>query len=717
LTPEPNSRRSVETGLGREESRSAPGGFRIEYRGDIEGLRAVAILLVVAAHAGVPWLEGGYVGVDVFFVLSGYLITALLVQEVQATGGVRLLEFYARRLRRLLPALMLMVVCTIGMAAALLAPFEQLEQTATAGAASIWLSNVYFAFLKLDYFGPAADTNLFLHTWSLGVEEQFYVFWPAWLMFLLGTWRWQGVKQDFRRLRYGMAVTAGLCLILSVFLTFTQPSWAFYLMPSRAWQFALGALAFLGSMGGSCGRSRGMTSGGWSDRLGLFIALSGWAGLILILLSAVFLDAHIPYPGGWALLPSIGTAAVLVAGSTPSPASIGRVLSISPFQRVGNVSYAWYLWHWPILLLGATLGSFAEPFYRAGLVAVSLALAILSNRVVETPLRRSAKLSSRPRLTLATSFVLMVGAVALSAGWMRATFHWLQQPEQRRYQEIRFDMPVLYSMGCDEWFRSARVNLCQFGPEDAEHTAVLMGDSIALQWFPAFFSVYNQPGWRLLVLTKSSCPMVDESFFYKRIGAEYVVCNAWRDAALNTVQSLKPEVVFLGSSADYPFGQDQWESGTERVLNVVAAAARNVFIIRAMHSLPFDGPNCLARRDWRRQLLQSAGDCSADAGSPRESEVHAWLEQAASSHDNVRVLDLNPLVCLNGRCEAERSGQIVFRDSQHISARYVEALADALAKEIHAVRTERFPGLSEEPRLYDPNFSDARASSLTRPLN
>lgn len=251
MTPEPNNRRSVETDLCREGSRSAPGGFRIEYRGDIEGLRAVAILLVVAAHAGVPWLEGGYVGVDVFFVLSGYLITALLVQEVQATGGVRLLDFYARRLRRLLPALMLMVVCTICMAAALLAPFEQLEQTATAGAASIWLSNVYFAFLKLDYFGPAADTNLFLHTWSLGVEEQFYVFWPTWLMFLLGTWRWQGVKQDFRRLRHGMAVTAGLCLILSIFLTVTQPSWAFYLMPSRAWQFALGALALLGSMGGT----------------------------------------------------------------------------------------------------------------------------------------------------------------------------------------------------------------------------------------------------------------------------------------------------------------------------------------------------------------------------------------------------------------------------------------------------------------------------------
>lgn len=168
---------------------------------------------------------------------------------------------------------------------------------------------------------------------------------------------------------------------------------------------------------------------------------------------------------------------------------------------------------------------------------------------------------------------------------------------------------------------------------------------------------------------------------------------------------------------DYPFRQDQWESGTERVLNVVAAAARNVFIIRATHSLPFDGPNCLARRDWRRQFFQSAGDCSADAGSQRENEVHAWLKQAASSHDNVRVLDLNPLVCPNGRCEAERSGQIVFRDSQHMSSRFVEALADALAGEIHAVSTERFSFLPEEARLYDADFSNARAPSLTGPRN
>jgi len=685
---ESNSRCQAKTDASTEEARPAADDFRIEYRGDIEGLRAVAILLVVAAHAGVPWLNGGYVGVDVFFVLSGYLITALLVQEVQATGGVQLLDFYARRLRRLLPALLFMVICTIGAAATLLAPFEQLEQTVTAGAASIWLSNVYFAFMKLDYFGPAADTNLFLHTWSLGVEEQFYLFWPAFLMLLLGAWRWQGGGKNFLRLRQGLRVTAAFGLILSVFLTYAQPAWAFYLMPSRAWQFALGALSFLGSMEENWGRPSGMAGVSWHGRLQGFLALSGWAGLILILLSAMLLDAHTAYPSGWALLPSIGAAAVLLSGLTPSPASVGSILSLPPLQAIGRVSYSWYLWHWPVLLLGATLGTYAEPLCRASLVAVSLALAILSNRVVEEPFRRSAKLSGRPRLTLMASSLLMIGTLALSAGWMRATHSWFQQPEQRRYKEIRFDMPVLYSMGCDEWFRSSRVNVCQFGPEDAEHTAVLMGDSIALQWFPALFSIYHKPNWKLVVLTKSSCPMVDEPFFYKRIGAEYSVCSAWRNAALKMVQSFSPDIVFLGSSTDYPFEQDQWVSGTKRVLDVVAAAAPKVGIIRSTHRLPFDGPNCLARRNWWPPFLRKAGDCSADAGSCQETEVHGWLEQAASSYENVSVLDLNSLVCPNRRCEAERNGQIVFRDAFHLSARYVESLADEVAKEIYSAISE-----------------------------
>src|ERR1700728_1796466 len=186
--------------------------YRLGYRSDIEGVRAVAILLVVAVHAGVPWLGGGFVGVDVFFVLSGFLITGLLVQEITDTGRLRFAEFYVRRLRRLLPALIVMLLIVRTLAALLLAPGEQGGQASAAAMAALWLSNVHFAFARLDYFAPGTETNLFLHTWSLGVEEQFYLILPALLVWLLGRDGHRGMA----RLKVGMFVVLGVSLAACV---------------------------------------------------------------------------------------------------------------------------------------------------------------------------------------------------------------------------------------------------------------------------------------------------------------------------------------------------------------------------------------------------------------------------------------------------------------------------------------------------------------------
>ncbi len=319
-----------------------PGPYRLGYRPDIEGLRAVAILLVVAAHAGVPWLAGGFVGVDVFFVLSGYLITGLLAQEMRTTGSVRLLDFYARRLRRLLPALLFMVVGTVVAAALLLAPLEQSAQATAASAASLWISNLHFAFSQLDYFGPAAGSNLFLHTWSLGVEEQFYLVWPLLVLFLAGSWRWQAVRQDWSRLLRGMLATVGTCLALSVLLTYTRPEQGFYLMPSRAWQFALGAVIVLAVAPADAAARRpalldGLCSAGQGRAL-------GWLGLTLVVGAGLLLDTQDAYPGVWAVLPSLGAAMLLAAGALAPSSGAAGLLAMPPLRRLGQVSYAWYLW-------------------------------------------------------------------------------------------------------------------------------------------------------------------------------------------------------------------------------------------------------------------------------------------------------------------------------------------------------------------------------------
>lgn len=661
----------------------APGGaeragFRLGFRADIEGLRAVAILLVVAAHAGVPWLAGGYVGVDVFFVLSGYLITGLLVQEVQRRGQVRLAEFYARRLRRLLPALLTMIIGVGCAAAVLIAPFEQIQQAESAKLAALWLSNMWFALLKLEYFGAEVTTNLFLHTWSLGVEEQFYLVWPLLVMFMFGVWRWQGAKRDIRRLRAGMVVTVLLCLPLSVFLSYTQAPWGFYLMPSRAWQFALGALALLWTSTPDAPGTPISTPNA-SPNLRKLLGVGGWAGFACILAPAFLLDATARYPGVWATVPSLGAALVLLSGSVPSSSILRRLQCSVPMQGIGRISYAWYLWHWPVLLLGSVVLGSGRPVLQFALVGLSLLVAIASYVLIEKPVRRNEFFVRRPLTAVGGSLVLMAVTVVLSGLWQDQARSWSESPAQKRFVDVRASRPVLYAMGCDEWFRSARVVSCGFGAQDAVNTVVIMGDSVMLQWFPAIAAIYDKPDWRLIVITKSSCPMVDETYVYGRIGREYLECDVWRRDALATLASFRPDIVFLGSGLSYPFDEEQWVSGTRRVLDAVAPSAGTVYLIRATHTLPFDGPGCLSGREWRAPFPSAASECSAPAGSVAETNIYAWLGRAKAAYANVELLDLNALVCPDGRCDAERGSTIIYRDGTHLSATFVATLADAVA--------------------------------------
>lgn len=667
--------------------------YRLGYRSDIEGLRAVAILLVVAVHAHMPWFGGGFIGVDVFFVLSGYLITGLLVQELDATGRVGFAAFYARRFRRLLPALLTMVLLTSAAAAVLLAPGEQADQARAAASATLWLSNFHFAFSKLYYFGPSAESNLFLHTWSLGVEEQFYLLWPALLVLVLGAWHGQSVPLRMRRLKIAMLAIAGVSLLACVVLTRTSPQLAFYLMPTRAWQFALGALVLLHFRtpgGDSDGHALSPTQpvSRWSRPA---IQWAGWLGLGAILAAALLFDANMPYPGIPALLPSLGAAALLAAGSQATDTGAARVLSWRPLQAIGRVSYSWYLWHWPVLLLGGTLVTMASPVHRIGLVVFSFVLAVLSYRLIEAPIRRNARLVKRPGVLVLAALALMITANVLCIRWFDAVSDWMSQPQQKRYLVARYDLPVIYAMGCDDWFHSAGVRICAFGAKDARHTAVLMGDSVGAQWFPAVAGVFDKPGWRLLVLTKSSCPMVDEPLFYPRIGREYVECAAWRRSALQALTVLKPDVVILGSTSTYGFSKKQWLDGTARVLNVISSSAGHIYLLRATPEMPFDGPACLADRSWLPGFLARQNPCHAPAFSQQNTNVYGWLQQVAHRYGNVTTIDMDDLVCPGGECDAERQGMVVFRDTQHLTATFVQSLTPALADRLQASEAQRRP--------------------------
>jgi peptidoglycan/LPS O-acetylase OafA/YrhL len=652
-------------------------GYRLGYRGDIEGLRAVAILLVVAAHAGMPWLSGGFVGVDVFFVLSGYLITGLLLQDIESKGHLQFAGFYARRFRRLLPALLAMLAGTGLVAAVVIAPAAQSDQALAAATASLWLSNLHFAFGQLDYFSPGAAQNLFLHTWSLGVEEQFYLVWPALVALVVRCTSHRENRHS--RLKWTMGAIAAISLVACILLTRSMPQMAFYMMPMRAWQFATGALTWLYFNPSGEHSSSELAKDSAHETWRRF---AGWLGLFVVIAAGVAFDPNHAYPGWRAMLPTAGAAAIIAAGTGAGRSGVSRVLAWQPLQSIGRVSYAWYLWHWPVLLLGDAIIGHAGVGARIGLVILSLLLALASYRWIESPIRHQARLVSRPGVTVLGALALMVMANVLCITWLNAADKRATQPSQQRFSQAHEDAPLIYAMGCDDWFYSDKVNVCAFGTKGAARTAVLMGDSIGAQWFPAVASVFDGPDWRVLVVTKSSCPMVDEPIFYPRIGRMYTECSTWRANALKQIAAMHPDVIILGSTQTASLEETQWVEGTTRLLQVISGSTGHVYIVRGSPNLPFDGPDCLAARDWPVWLRSWRRRCTAPASTAHDEDVSRWLQQASRRFSNASVLDMTDAICLHGQCDAERNGVIVFRDTQHLTATFVKSLSGAFAQHL-----------------------------------
>ncbi len=364
----------------------------------IEGLRGIAVLAVLWFHVGLPVAVGGFTGVDVFFVVSGFLITGLLLREHAATGRIDLGRFYSRRMRRILPAALATVAVTVVLAALFLAPL-QVPGIAQDGAASaLSIGNIRFAIQSTDYFADT-DVSPFRHFWSLGVEEQFYLVWPGLLIAALGSLR--------SRFRVGLLMLAVLVasLAFAVWLTDVIEPWAFYLLPSRVWQLALGGLLAVAV-------SSGRQVPRW---LGWVAAPVSWAGLGLLAASFVVIDPASPYPGLWALLPAGGAAALILAGGRGL--GTAQLLGWRPLRFVGRISYSLYLCHWPILTLPAlALGQELPIEARLGLGALSVLVGAISWRLIEEPFWHGSLSTFRPRPVLATAAATAIAVAVLAFG-------------------------------------------------------------------------------------------------------------------------------------------------------------------------------------------------------------------------------------------------------------------------------------------------------------
>ena len=698
--PPPSEHSGTESGTAR------PHASR--FRHDVHGVRGLAILLVVAYHVHLPPFGGGFVGVDVFFVLSGFLITGLLIEEFRTTGRIDLLEFYARRARRLLPAAAVVFASTMVAAALLLSPLEQLNLSGAALATALYVSNLYFLREATDYLAAPPEGNPFLHTWSLSVEEQFYLVWPT--VFLLIA----SMLRDRRRWPIAVVLVAAASFALGVWLTATAQPWAFFGSPARVWEFAAGALA-------------AMVPAAVLGRRPLLSEVCVGAGLLMIGAAAVSFGTATSFPGVAAAVPVTGTVLVLIGGSTAR--GTAALLRTRPMQWFGDVSYVWYLWHWPVLVFAAAIVPGLGLPGRLWCGLASLLLAALTRATLEDRVRFAPRLVARPALSVALAGAVTIAAVAGAGTWRAAARDTATTAEHARFSGARDDNPVIYSNGCHLDYQDVEPPECAFGRRGSPVTVVLFGDSHAAHWFPALEAVASTAGWRLVSLTKSGCPSVDIVLRSGSLGRRYTECEAWRRVALARIRALRPDLVVLANASDYvdpasldrPGGGDDaqsgggvrsastrdWLAGLRRTLRQVAGHAAHTVLLRDSPRPGFDVPTCLARAASRPWLF--AEECRFEReGSVRADIVDAET-RAAAELENVRIVDLGDSICDHATCETERSGVVMFRDHHHLTAAFSVMLAPAFAEQLQGtVATLRAGDLSPQARA-------AAAVTLSRP--
>jgi len=678
------------------------------HRPDLQGLRAVAVGVVVLFHLWPNRLSGGYVGVDVFFVISGFLITSHLYREVVATGTVALRRFWARRIRRLLPASLLVLAVSL-VAVYLVVPTTLWPQTSRQiGASALYVQNWALAADAVDYMAADNVPTLAQHYWSLSVEEQFYLVWPALILLLLAWHRWRGQRADRARvLRLGLGVVAVASLAASVVLTGRDQAQAYLVTQTRAWEFAAGALLALAPAG---------LGGRWRGPL-------AWAGLGAIAVASVGFTPTSLFPGWIALLPVLGTVAVIAGGAAHGRWSPRRLLSWRPATFVGDISYSVYLWHWPlIVVLPFVTGHHLTTVDKLAIGVATLALAAASKYWIEDPGRTRPLLAAAPWRAFAFAAIGM--AVVVSGAI------WLQHEVERRAAESaavaaaarqqaeergcfgpaalepgRGCKPVtgvgplvpppsavvlqntqpLYH-GCQAGPLTEGLTTCSLGSTDpGARQVALVGDSHATQWFSAFDELGKQDGFTVHTYTRSSCPLTT---------AVRVLDNEQtsdkRDACLRTDRKLlstlasDPSIDVVVTAA-YTTAYD-WESapghpladprvdGFAQALGELEKAGKKVLVISDVpRTQGANVPTCLTLHpdDWMACAVPRA---EALPGSALAAAVHQL------DAPDVQLVDLTDRFCDTTWCYPVVGDVIVYRDYSHLSADYSLALVPDLRK-------------------------------------
>ncbi len=605
----------------------------------IQGLRALAALLVTLFHA--KWVNGGFIGVDIFYVISGFLITGLLLREIERTGTINFKEFYARRFKRLLPTSFFVLLIT-AVASWLLIPDTMRSSLGRdIIAASLYVSNYLFAWWQADYQNLDATPSPVIHYWSLAVEEQFYLIWPLLILFFFIA------ATKFKKkilLTFLVAAVTALSFIFSIYQTETSPIWAFYSLPTRAWELGLGALLVL------------LPPIKTKKLVGLL-------GFILIIVSAFIFGETTAFPGVNAVLPVLGTV-MLISTINSWPPFLNDVANSRMFQWLGEISYPLYLWHWPLLVLPSTY--FARPlaiYERILAIIATIILADLTHRFIEEPFRKH---KTEPTLVFKRSGVItlvsvLIGTAIIFSSSDKIDVSGINGAVSLAQIKAR---PLVYDDGCHANYAQTKSDECIYADTKSDKTMVLYGDSHAAQWFPALVEIASRSGYRLISLTKSACPSVD-TVRLDQGGFKMSRCKQWRINTIKRIQEINPDVLIMSSFqyfAQPPRFTDRekwWNDGQRKLLTEVKNISPHlIYITDTPHPLR-DIPACLAN--------YSISKCNTTQRS----------EDLSISGFNV----INPNSWLCSRvCPAVKDGVVAYRDASHISVDIAIALIPRLTQ-------------------------------------
>lgn len=694
-------------------AKQAPGKVQ---RGDIEGLRAVAVILVVFGHLiGVP--TGGFVGVDVFFVISGFLITGLLVKEQMRNGRISYRDFYARRARRILPAAAVVLAVTCIAAQLVFFGSRAKQVFADAGWSLFSAANWHFAAIGTDYFQQGRPQSPLQHFWSLAVEEQYYLVWPLLIMILFA------VFGRRRRAGAGLAALVG-CVLVIVVASFawaahqsvTNPAVAYFSTFTRAWELGVGALlAFLAPR-----LSR------MPVRMRMPLA---WLGLAGIATSCILITPTSTFPAPWGALPVLATALVIAAGT--GGAARGQWLITNPASRyVGRVSYSIYLWHWPVVIILPTLMAKDSPQFIAVALTLIAVSSVLCYHLVETPVRRSSWLSPKaprsaisPRFSRSTKVAGLVGLVTVSivtAGMaLQSTTAQLSTAEvsavsavpmgsttpkpgesgsnatdsqisaalnSKAWPDLNPSLDELDHAKAAEWkgcgnVDESQLKQCSFASGKTDKLVVVVGDSIGISYLPGLRAAFEPRGWRVQGLTYGQCPapVIDTSAGNQGSGFS-AQCAQHQQWALDQVKGMRPDLVIMSSaentlrrlpgSSSPEQAREAWQTATAATAKKLAESAKRVVILAP----PPEGSNlvqCATR-------VNKPADCVSKVDSQ-------WLDmseadRAAAKSAHVQYVDTRGWFCdAENNCPAFIGVTPVRADGVHLTGAFSQQLAPELA--------------------------------------